>query len=115
MLFEGTTVDRATFAGGTGWELKPEGACRGEVCVPLPGGVDGDTVEVAAVAQRLGMPIVGDEASGLSALGPATVSGRALATTAAPDLELPLVLSDDTWRLADQRGRRTVIVAWAPW
>lgn len=115
MLFEGTTVDRSTFAASTGWELKPEGACRGEVCVPLPGGVDGDTVEVSAVAERLGMPVVSDDPSGLFALGPATISGRALATATAPDLELPLVLSDSTWRLADQRGRRTVIVAWAPW
>ncbi len=115
MLFEGTTVDRAAFAAGTGWEIKPEGACRGDVCVPLPEGVDGDRIDVAAVGARLGMPIVTDEANGMSALGPATTSGRALVTADAPDLELPLVLSDDVWRLAEQRGRRTVVVAWAPW
>ncbi len=114
MIYGSDTVDRATFERGTGWELKPEGACRGDVCVPLPEGVDGDRVAVAAVADRLGMPVVVHD-EGLRALGPATVGGRALADVAAPALELPLVRSDDVWRLADQRGRRTVMVAWAPW
>lgn len=91
-----------------GWELKPEGACQGEICVPLenPGDLD-------AVAERLGMAVVRE--GDVLAVGPSSVGGRALETVAAPDLELPLVLGDGTWRLADQRGRRTVIVAWAPW
>ena len=25
------------FASGTGWDIRPEGACKGEICVPLPG------------------------------------------------------------------------------
>ena len=115
MLLEGTTVDRAAFEAGTGWEIKPEGACRGDVCVPLPSGVDGDRVDAAVVGARLGMPLVRDDVYGAAALGPATTSGRALVTADAPDLELPFVLSDGVWRLAEQRGRRTVVVAWAPW
>lgn len=114
MLVRGDTITVDEFA-RTGWELKPEGACRGEVCVPLPDGVDGDVVRVDVVAERLGMPIASDAATGWRSIGPATVSGRALATAVAPDLELPLALSDGVWRLAEQRGRRTVIVAWAPW
>lgn len=93
-----------------GWELKPEGACRGDMCVPL-----GSAATLDEVAERLGMASVTDDASGRTALGPASVGGRALSSVQAPDLELPLVLGDGVWRLADQRGRRTVIVAWAPW
>ena len=95
---------------GEGWALKPEGACRGEICVPLSAPQDLDTT-----ASELGMAVVRDEAHGLTALGPASLGGRALPTAAAPDLELPLAVGDGVWRLADQRGRRTVIVAWAPW
>ena len=107
---EDRAADPAPVMGRAGWELKPEGACRGEVCVPLGGAVTLDEI-----AERLGMAMVTDDASGRTALGPASVGGRALATVEAPDLELPLVLGDGVWRLADQRGRRTVIVAWAPW
>ena len=48
-------VDRLTRE--TGWEVKPQGACRGEQCVPLPEGTlqDGE-VELAPFAQRLRRP-----------------------------------------------------------
>ncbi len=110
MIVDDLAIDADRFATATGWRIEPEGACRGDVCVPLP-----DAADVTAVAERLGMPVVHDERHGLWALGPATVGGRAPATADAPDLELPLVQRDGMWRLAEQRGRRTVIVAWAPW
>lgn len=110
MIVDDLELDPDAFAAATGWTIKPEGACRGEVCVPL-----GDADDLASVAGRLGMPIVSDAATGLHAIGPASYAGRALAGVEAPDLELPLVLGDGVWRLAEQRGRRTVIVAWAPW
>lgn len=110
MIVDDLELDPDAFAAGTGWTLAPEGACRGDVCVPLDGADD-----LVTIAARLGMPIVSDRGSGLHAVGPASFGGRALSSVEAPDLELPLVLGDGVWRLADQRGRRTVIVAWAPW
>jgi hypothetical protein len=109
MILDSFGIDAQTFAAGTGWEIKPEGACKGEVCVPLP-----DGFSVAHAAERLGMALVTDEASGLSALGPESLNGRALVTAQAPELEL-LDLDGHPWRLSDQRGKKVVLVAWAPY
>ena len=109
MLLESLDIDRAAFRAGTGWEIKPEGACKGEVCVPLPGGF-----ELSSTAERLGMALVHDANHGLWALGPETLNGRALVTAKAPDLVLP-DLSGEEFRLASLRGQKVVLVAWAPY
>lgn len=115
MLLDRLDVDAAAFAQGTGWAIKPEGACRGDVCVPLPAGTAaGGRVDVPAVAERLGMPLVADDAHGVWALGPATVTGRALATAEAPALSLP-DLEGRPFDLAGLRGHKVVILAWASW
>ena len=111
MILETLELDRAAFTARTGWELKPEGACKGEVCVPLP---DGDDVE--SLAARLGMPLLHDEGHGLWALGPeSAVTGRALTTAVAPDFELPQVLTGEPFRLSSLRGQKVLLVAWASW
>ncbi len=106
-----TTLDISAeeFASGTGWDIKPEGACKGEVCVPLPQGYSG-----ADVADRLGMAVVTNEATGLLALGPESLSGRALVTAQAPDVVLP-DLEGNEFRLSSLRGKKVVLVAWAPY
>jgi hypothetical protein len=113
MILEHLHVSRREFEDGTGWALRPEGACRGDICVPLPEGGAG-TVDVAAVAPRLGMPLVHDEESGLSALGPASLGGHVLPSAEAPELELP-ELDGLEFRLSSLRGQKVVLVAWAPY
>jgi hypothetical protein len=113
MILDDLRVPRERFEQETGWALKPEGACRGELCVPLPDPV-GETVEVATIAERLGMPLVHDEGAGLWALGPAALGGHALATAEAPELELP-DLQGRPFRLSSLRGSKVVLVAWAPY
>jgi len=109
MILTGLDISAAEFAAGTGWAIKPEGACSGDVCVPLP---DGFSVDGAAA--RLGMPLLHDEAHGVWALGPATVSGRALTSVDVPPLTLPDV-DGRPFALESLRGRKVLLVAWASW
>lgn len=114
MLLTTDRISRAEFEGATGWALRPEGACRGAVCVPLPeGAVRDEEVDVHGVAERLGMPVVRHSA-GLSALGAATFGGQALATADAPELILP-DMDGNPFDLASLRGRKVVLVAWSPY
>jgi hypothetical protein len=96
----------------TGWVLETEGACRGGVCIPLP--PRGPTVDVAVLAERLGMGVVHDERHRLWALGPSTVSGRALESADAPDFTLP-DFAGRPFPFGSLRGRKVVLVAWASW
>jgi hypothetical protein len=98
----------------TGWKVEPQGACRGERCVPLPAGTLQDgRVELPAFAERLGMPLLHDEQLGLWALGP-EAGGRAMTTVTAPDLTLPR-LTGEPFPLSALRGKKVLIAAWASW
>jgi hypothetical protein len=105
------------FASRTGWSIKPEGACKEDLCVPLPSTAapTPGTVDVEVVAGALGMPIARDDAHGLVAVGPeTTVTGRALTTARAPELELPDV-DGQPFRLSSLRGQKVMLLAWASW
>jgi hypothetical protein len=109
MILDQLEIDANTFAAETGWEIKTEGACKGEVCVPLADGFD-----LSSTAGRLGMALVHDAEHGVWALGPESLNGRALVTAEAPDL----VLSDldgKAFHLSSLRGQKVVIVSWAPY
>jgi len=112
VILRSLDLDADAFARGTGWELGPEGACNGSACVPLDHA--GERVDVRAVAARLGMALVHDAGERFWALGPASVGGRALASAEAPELELP-DLDGRPFRLSSLRGRKVVLVAWAPY
>jgi len=114
MLLTSLTASPADFATATGWDPKPEGLCRGDVCVPAPGALLADgLLDVSVAAERLRMPVVHDAEHGLWALGPAS-GGRALPTAVAADP----VLADragQSFQLSSLRGRRIIMVAWASW
>ena len=113
MLLRSETVTKSEFEAATGWQLKPEGACQGNVCIPLSKPAS-DPVDVARVAKDMGMPLVASPEHGLWALGPASIGSRALASAKAPDLRLP-DLSGKEFRLSSLRGRKVLLYAWAPY
>ena len=116
MILTEETVSRAEFEDGTGWELKPEGACKGSVCVPLAdrAAASADRVDGPAVAEAIGLPVVNDEEHGVWAVGPESTGSRALVSAAAADFELP-DLDGKPFRLSSLRGRKVVVYAWAPY
>ena len=104
----------------TGWVAKPEGLCRGSVCVPLPAGrerelVDGDRIDLAAFWRHLGRLAVSSEAGDVWVLGQAARDrSTALASLEAPDFALPDP-SGRVHRLSDHRGKKVLLVTWASW
>ena len=117
MIVDDLRVDAGELETRTGWQIRPEGACKADLCVPLPDDARADDgrIDLEVLAPRLGMPIVADEEHGLWALGPETaVTGRVLTTARAPDLELP-DFDGRPFRLEGLRGQKVLLVAWASW
>jgi hypothetical protein len=117
VILDELAVDADAFSRRTGWELQSEGACKGDVCVPLPDGArrDDGRIDVRVLADRLGMPIVHDETHRLWALGPETaVTGNVLTSAVAPELVLPDA-DGNPFRLSTLRGQKVLLVAWASW
>lgn len=106
----------------TGWEIKPEGACLGDSCVPIPAGREaeflregGARFNLAALARRLGQPVVHDDAHGVWVFGESARARRdALLSLVAPDFALP-DLEGRLRSLSDHRGRKVFLVTWASW
>jgi hypothetical protein len=106
----------------TGWELKPEGACLGERCVPIPAGREaeflregGKRFNLAALGRLLGQPVVHDDKHGVWAFGEAPDNAtRALRTLQAPDFTLP-DLDGRMHSLSDYSGMKRILMAWASW
>lgn len=101
-----------------GWEMKPEGLCRGPRCVPVPPGtplVRGDGVDLAALAALLDRPLALDREHGAACLGAAADErASALRSLEAPHFTLPDV-DGRPHQLAGFRGKKVLLVAWASW
>ena len=117
MILTELQVDASTFEAGTGWAITPDGACKSDVCVPIADNARSPRgrVDASVIADHLGMPLVRDEEHGVWALGPETaVTGRALTTARAPELELP-DFDGNPFRLSSLLGQKVLLVAWASW
>lgn len=113
MILDSLKVPVAEFEKLTGWQLKPEGACKGDICIPLRS-VPTDAVDVEAIAEDMHLPLAGEASTSLWALGPESVSGHAMTTAEAVDFELPDV-DGNTMKLSDFKGKKIVVYAWAPY
>ena len=113
MISPTATVSAADLKEQAGWDLKPEGLCRGDVCLPFES--TSGQVDLADLAARLDAALVHDPAHGLWSLGPsAPRGGRFLADSQFPDLTLP-DLEGQPFSFSSLLGRKVVMVAWASW
>lgn len=116
MIVDRLEMDAGAFEAATGWQIKPEGACKGDVCVPLDRSVgEAGGFDLVGAADRLGMAIVADASAGLWSIGPESFGGRALTTAVAPELSLPDVLTGEVVKLSSFRGQKVVLASWAPY
>ena len=101
-----------------GFVRKPAGLCRGEVCIPVrPGGglEDDGGIDVSRLAEVLGRPVALDEEAGAAFLGAATTErAERLRSLQAPDFTLP-DLDGRLHSLADHRGKKVLLAAYASW
>jgi hypothetical protein len=111
VLLQSLDVTAEQFTAGTGWEIKPEGACKGDVCVPLDQTAGFD---LTTTAERLRMALVPEDDASLWALGPESLGDHALVTADAPELVLD-DLAGNPFRLSSLRGQKVIIVSWAPY
>ena len=103
-----------------GFELKPEGACFGELCYPLPDGMliehDGaQRFDLAAFADHIGQPYVADLESRIWSFAEIPAKRESLLVDAlAPDFEITDRQGNVISR-ADLKGKKALIVTWSSW
>jgi hypothetical protein len=103
-----------------GFELKPEGACYADLCIPMREGMfverDGRRwFDLTAFADLLEQPWVADREANVWSFAeiPAKREGM-MVDARAPDLEVT-DRRGEVVRLADLRGKKTLIVTWSSW
>lgn len=103
-----------------GFEIKPEGACLDDLCIPLTPELtvhkDGqDWFNVSAFADLLEQPYVADLEARVWSFAeiPANRENRLL-NAMVPDIEVT-DRSGNVIRLADLKGKKALIVTWSSW
>jgi len=115
---ERALIDAAALRSALGYELKPEGLCRGELCFPVRDRaalVAGAAIDLAELARITGRPLALDVTERAAALGTALEDRLAsLRGLEAPDFTLP-DFSGGTHTLSAYRGKKVLLIAYASW
>jgi hypothetical protein len=115
-----TTVDLKR---ATGFALKPQGVCRGELCFPLPKSRKQEFVRqssgktwfgLMAFARFVGQPVAHDEALATWYFGLRSDQRQGLSSLEAPDFTLP-DMNGKIHSLWDFRGKKVLLLTWASW
>ena len=108
----------------SGWELKPEGVCKEETCVPVPNSrraalirseTSGTLFNLTEFARLIQQPFAYDEKHAVWYFGPAGWEWKdRMSSRQAPDFELP-DMAGQLHTLSELRGRKLFLLFWASW
>jgi len=98
------------------FELKPQGACRADVCIPITAAMmRGAYFNLSAFARRVGQRVIADSAARVWSFGEIpVVRGAFLESRLAPDVSIPDRKGRNV-RLSQFRGKKVLLVTWASW
>ena len=117
-------VTLADLTRATGFEVKPQGICRSELCIPIPKKRKSDFMaqrgkatwfNLSEFARLLKQPMTHDEQLAAWYFGPWPETQNAyLSSLEAPNFTLP-DLKGKMHSLADFRGKKVMLITWASW
>jgi len=109
-------VQRADLPRINGFEIKPQGACRADICIPIPRAmIRGGTFNLTAFAQRVGQKFIADPSARVWSFGEIpVVQGAYVESRIAPDVTVPDRKGRPV-RLSQFRGKKVLLVTWASW
>jgi hypothetical protein len=98
------------------FEVKPQGACRADICIPIPKEMlRGEYFNLTAFAKKIGQPVVADTDERVWSFGEIrALRGSFLEGRMAPDITVP----DRAGRpvhLSRLHGKKVLVVTWASW
>ncbi len=113
---EALWIQKADLPSINGFELKPQGACREEICIPIPRPMmRGTQFNLSAFAERIGQRAVADPAMRVWSFGEIpVVRGAFLESRLASDFSVPDRKGRPV-RLSQFRGKKALVVTWASW
>jgi hypothetical protein len=116
-------ITTADLKRSTGFELKPQGVCRNELCFPVPKAREQEFVRksagktwfnLVAFARLVHQPVAHDGALATWYFGLRSDQRQGLSSLEAPDFTLPDV-NGKTHSLSDFRGKKVLLLTWASW
>ena len=108
------------FKAATGWTLKPEGYCKGDICIPANSSATApfyknERINASGLWRHMGHPVLSDNDEKVWVFGTsATDRAAALRSAEAPDFSLA-DLQGNTTTLSDLRGKKVLLATWASW
>jgi hypothetical protein len=98
------------------FELKPQGACRADLCIPIPKDmIRGDYFNLTAFAKKAGQPVVAEAGERVWSFGEMqALGGGFVSSRIAPDFAVPDRAGRPV-RLSTFRGKKVLVVTWASW
>lgn len=103
-----------------GFEVKPEGVCYADICIPMRAELQVDQdgrqwFDLEAFADLLGQPYVADRDTGVWSFAEIPAKRESMLVDAmAPDFEIK-DRKGNVVRLADLKGKKALIVTWSSW